>query len=107
MLSIPKHITVPSYKLLLNYYSTQLQNMNFTSIVVKILLLIAILALSALICLTSAVSKQTLIEKVNNNPARYTRGYGYHGNQQGRQEQLKGHRTRQELALPPFQVLAS
>ena len=81
--------------------------MNLSSILTKILFIIAILAFSALICLSSAMSKKQLQEKFDNNPGRYTRGYGYHGNRQGRQERLNVNRPRQELSLPPFQVLPS
>ena len=96
-----KSISIVASNILLN----KVRDMNFTSVISKCLLVISLLSITALICLSAASSKQSLNEKLHNHPARYSRGYGYHGSKGGvRQKDRKG-RQRQELSLPQFQVL--
>ena len=95
-----KSISIVASNILLN----KVRDMNVSSIISKCLLVSSLLSITALICLSAASSKQSLNEKLQNHPARYSRGYGYHGSKGSvRQKDRKG-RQRQELSLPQFQV---
>ena len=110
MLSIQKHVPNPLHPIKFSArYSLKnlIQDMNQITILTKTLFIIAILAFTALICLSSAASKKSFEETFNNNPGRYTRGYGYHGDHGNRQERIRSNGPRQELSLPSFQVLIS
>ena len=100
MQSIRKHVQKSASEILL-HESNRIQDMNRISFISKILLFIGILALSALICLSSATSKKSVDQNAQNSPGRYSRGYGYHGTKLGR---ARVNRARQELIIPPFQV---
>ena len=105
MLSIQKHQSKLPPAFALNNFLNQGRDMYLSSILSKFMLVISLLSITALICLSAASSSKALKEKSNNNPGRYSRGYGYHGHKNGqvRQKDRKG-RQRHELSLPRFQV---
>ena len=104
MQSIQKHQSKPLSIVASKYFLTQVRDMNLSLIISKCLLVICLLSITALLCLSAASSKKSINDKLQNYPARYSRGYGYHGNKGStRQKDRKG-RQRQDLSLPQFQV---
>ena len=106
MLSIQKHQSKLPPAIALNYFLNQGRDMYLSSILSKCMFIISLLSVLALICLSAASSNKASKEKLNNNPGRYSRGYGYHGHMNGqvRPKDRKG-RQRHELSLPRFQVI--
>ena len=105
MQSIQKHQSKLSTSIALYHFLNKGRDMYLNSILSKCMFIISVLSITALICLSAASSNKSLKDKLNNNPGRYSRGYGYHGheNSQARQKERKG-RQKNELTLPRFQV---